>query len=278
MRAIIGAAALLLQGLIAHAHAQAPTPSIEKFASEDGALIEAHIFTPSPGPGQWPRPAIVLVHGGGWTDGAANWVYPRAARFAQAGMVAVAIEYRLSDAKGETTPAHALADVRAGFRWLRANAARLDIDPERVAAYGVSAGGQLAVMAAASEDVAARPDLLVLVSPALDLERDEWFVRVAGRDQASALAPLRHVRAGMAPALVLQGDVDTLTPLAGAVRFCALMRAAGNTCDIEVSTGFGHLFTPAGVNDRGQPQPDPAAAAVAAARAEAFLRGRGYIR
>lgn len=243
-------------------------PRIEQLTSEDGAVFAAHVF--DAGPRARPRGAVVVLHGGGWVAGDATWVYPRARQFAAQGMVTVAVDYRLGN------PGNATADARSVIRWLRANAATLNIDPNRIAAYGVSAGGQISVSAAQSADEGARPNALVLLSPALDLEGDSWFRRLAGEEAARELSPLRNLRAGLPPTLVLQGDVDTETPLPGAQRLCNGMRANGDRCVLKVYAGYGHLFTPLGINDRETPQPDPAISAQAGALAEAFLLSLGY--
>ena len=243
-------------------------PRIERIASEDGVSFEAHVF--DTGAAARPRGAVVLLHGGGWVAGDATWVYPRARRFAERGMLTLAVDYRLGN------PRLATADVRAAIRWLRANAQSLNIDPARIAAYGVSAGGQLSVSAAQSEDETARPNAVVLVSPALDLERDGWFARLAGEEAARQLSPLSNVRPGLPPTLLLQGDVDTETPVQGAQRFCDAMRANNDRCVLKIYRGYGHLFTPAGIDDRATPQPDAGISALAADFAEAFLVQLGY--
>jgi acetyl esterase/lipase len=215
--------------------------------------------------------------------GEPSWAFARARHFAERGLVAVAAQYRLSDQK-TITPLEAMADARAVIRWMRSNAGMLGIDADRIAAYGWSAGGHLAASAAifnpAGEDdrVSAAPNALVLTSAALSLGSDRWLQRlVLQRASAQDISPDEHVRKGLPPTLILQGDVDTVTPLAGARRFCDRMRDAGNVCELHVYEGFGHLFTPAGVRDDGMPQPDPATSKDAVARADRFLTGLGYI-
>lgn len=82
----------------------------------------------------------------------------------------------------------------------------------------------------------------------------------------------------MPPTVIVQGDVDTVTPLAGVSDFCDRMQAAGNTCELHVFKGFGHLFTPSGMRDDRQPAPDRAVAADAMARVDQFLKAHGFQR
>jgi acetyl esterase len=251
-------------------------PRVEQLQSLDGAPLEAHVF--DPGPSTEPRPAIVIFHGGGWYMGDPTWAYSRAQRYAERDLVAIAAQYRLSDQK-TVTPIDAMVDARAQIRWVRANAARLNVDPTRIAAFGWSAGGHLAVAAAQAGDASSRPDALVLLSPAVDLERDDWFARLVGPERdVAAYSPLRQIQSGMPPALILQGDVDTVTPMSGAQGFCAAMEAAGNSCELEIYRGYGHLFTPAGKDDSGLPEPDSATSAAADERADRFLRERGFLK
>ena len=105
-----------------------------------------------------PKPFVVYVHGGGWSGGsprnsAAFEGWPGVlASLAARGYVVASLDYRLS---GEAPFPAAEQDVKAAIRWLRANAAKYGIDPQRGLIWGASAGGHLAALAATSCGVAA---------------------------------------------------------------------------------------------------------------------------
>ena len=253
------------------------------YAVRDTTVLHAFLFSPSPRPGQ-PSAAIVLFHGGGWFMGEAQWAFPTAKHFAGMGMVGVAAQYRLSDQK-TITPLEAMADARSVIRWIRSHADSLSVDPDRIAAYGWSAGAHLAACAAVFDDadsgsqVSCSPNALILHSPAVSVIGDGWFRRLLlGRADVRDVSPDEHVRPGLPPALILQGDVDTVTPLAFVERFWRRMHEAGNRCELEVYEGFGHLFTPMSVPDNERPQPDKKIVAEAMSRAEEFLRSLGFLR
>ena len=285
-RLTVVAGAIALIGSTGVVHGQeSPTvvgPTEQVFASPGGVPLKAHIFAPATRRTGERRAAIVVFHGGGWADGEPAWAFARARHFAERGLIGIAAQYRLSDQK-TVTPVEAMADARAVIGWMRDHASELGIDPARIAADGWSAGAHLAISAAIFSSRAASltntaPNALILVSPAVSLEADSWFQRLLGsRGSARDFSPDAHVRPGLPPTIILQGSEDTVTPLAGVQRFCDRMKAAGNTCELHVYKGFGHLFTPAGIPDDGQPKPDAATRSDALAKAERFLRTLGYM-
>ena len=94
--------------------------------------------------------AILCIHGGGFRAGKREHHDQLCIRLAQGGYVAATVTYRL--APKHQFPA-AVHDVKAAVRWLRANAAKYGIDPERIGATGDSAGGHLALMLGLTGDV-----------------------------------------------------------------------------------------------------------------------------
>lgn len=276
----------LLLGLFALGPLQAIEPPLAPrlmtYKTVAGVELKAHVFEPDrPVPG--PRSAIVLFHGGGWNSGDGTWVYPSARRFANLGMVAVAIDYRLSDEKS-VTPLEAMADARDAIRWVRGQANTLRLDPKRIAAYGVSAGGHLAASAAmvptggVRVDPDSAPNALVLYSPAIAIANSGWARKLlVGRAKPEEISPDQFIRSGLPPTLISQGQEDTVTPFGAAVGFMRRMRAAGNSCELRRYSGVGHLLTRNLDEQEWAFDPDPAARNDANLAEAAFLAAHGFL-
>jgi arylsulfatase A len=111
--------------------------------------LEMDIYRPK---GHWGAlPAIVCIHGGGWAKGNRASHEKVAQALAARGYVAATISYRLSS---EAPFPAAIHDCKAAVRYLRANAKKLGIDPEKIGAIGLSAGGHLTALLATSSGVA----------------------------------------------------------------------------------------------------------------------------
>lgn len=260
-----------------------PRPDIIRVYRVAGAeSLHAHVFLP-PGHRAADRsPAILLFHGGGWSAGSPDWTYAAARRFADWGMVAIAIQYRLSN--GDVTPLDALDDACAAFEWARGQAHDLGLSG-RLAGYGVSAGGYLVAstttVGCAQDSLPANPagpEALVLWSPALDLTSDRWFQTQLGkRATAAEVSPAHHVRASTPPTSIVHGDKDTLTPLVGVTLYCESMAKLGKPCDLHVYPGLGHLLTRDLANQESGYDPDPAARTDGIAQQRRFLERQGFI-
>ncbi|MDP3069394.1 MAG: alpha/beta hydrolase [Opitutaceae bacterium] len=284
----------LLAGLTLASAVIAAQPYPPRF---DGARIETyktigdteltlHIFEPAGGP-KTNRPAIVFFFGGGWNNGSPTQFEPHCRALAARGMVAITADYRVAS-RHQVKPTACVADAKSALRYVRTHAARLGIDPQRIAAGGGSAGGHLAAAIATvpgfdtpGEDakISAVPDALALYNPALVLaEMDglklEGFGTRVPEDRLGTapknISPAHHVKKGTPPAIIFHGKADTTVPYATAEAFARVMQAAGNRCELVGYDGQPHGFFNHGRGD-GSNYRDTLA------RTEAFFVSLGWI-
>jgi acetyl esterase/lipase len=209
-----------------------------------------------------PRPAVILIHGGGmWTGSRTHMEHP-ARKLAQAGYVAFSVDYRLVDAVAERHrwPAQ-LDDVQLAVRWVRAHAADFAVDHRHVGAFGWSAGGQLAALLGTRDtrdanaplatyssrvvcvvDLAGDVDLAAYTRPP---ELHEVVALLGGTFQEVPeryrdASPLSWIDRRTAPFLVIHGDQDDVVPIEQSHRLLATLRAAGIEVEFMELVGAGH--------------------------------------
>jgi len=152
------ASLVLLLGIPAIPSAMAEVPSKTNVPSAPDDVIFERDIPYREGHGRWvlnvirprktserPRAVVVLVHGGGWNAGDHYRFSKMGFTFAQKGYVVITPTYRMI--QDAPFPA-CLHDVKNAIRWARAHAKRYNADPDRIGAYGNSAGGTLALTAA----------------------------------------------------------------------------------------------------------------------------------
>ena len=122
--------------------------SRKKLDVQYGSLPEQllDIFYPQTGEGPWPL--VIYIHGGGWTIGHKREAALDFLPILQNGYAVISVDYRLAPA---VKYPEFLFDVKTAVRWARANAAEYGFDPDRFAAVGDSAGAQLSMMIAFSD-------------------------------------------------------------------------------------------------------------------------------
>ena len=211
-----------------------------------------------------PTPAVVFVHGGGWASGDPSQAAGHGPALATRGIATVAISYRLAN---EAPFPAALDDVRRGLRWVRANAAALGIDPERLILLGLSAGAHLAVLAHLVSGLPAlEPDLPDALRPVsehvlgviahygpYDLSRrrpmSEWdpigdFLgpRADDPEWVRLASPVVHARGADAPVLLVHGTADDVVSYRESERMHAALREAGKRSELLLIEGAPHAF------------------------------------
>jgi len=263
-----------------------PGARAELYKEVAGTKLFAYVFESESGP-RTNRPAMVFFFGGGWRTGSPTQFEEQCRHFAARGMVAITADYRVESRQG-VKPAGCVADAKSCIRWVRANAARLGIDPNRIAAGGGSAGGHLAAATATlpkfdepdeDKSISSKPNALVLFNPALVLAPMDGLDLAAFTTRINKerfgtepmdLSPAHHIKVGTPPTIIFHGKSDETVPYSTAEAFQKEMKKAGNRCELVGYAEQGHGFFNAR-NANGQYLRDTLGAA------DTFLVSLGYL-
>ena len=241
MKAII--LCTILAGCLAAAES---TAHVYKVVGERS--LKLYIVRPAEGKG--PFPAVVFYHGGGWVGGNPTQFAQHSEHLASRGMVAVSVEYRLLEKGGSAPPVLCIQDAKSAMRWVRSHARELNIDPNRIASAGGSAGGHLAAFVgmmdglddpADDRSVPARSNAMLLFNPVFDNGPDGWGYKLTGA-RYKEFSPFHNVTASAPPAIVFVGSEDKLLPTATVNSFCSAMQKAKVRCEARIYEGQGHGF------------------------------------
>jgi acetyl esterase/lipase len=213
-----------------------PTPSPVPFQMYGETLTDVTYCTTGSSPQKMdvyfpdsggPWPALVYVHGGSWMYGDKSEAVMFARGMIAQGYLVVSINYRLYPA-GKFPDM--IEDVKCAIRSLRAHASEYNLDPNRIAAVGPSAGGHLVSLLGTSDqsagwdvgqylDQSSRVQAVIAMAPITDLSRNfpnadiETMKRVGfGEHNVAEASPITHVTADDPPFLLIHGEQDTLVP------------------------------------------------------------------
>ena len=224
--------------------------------------LKCDVFTPpdSLEDGQQNRPAVLLLHGGGWRDGDKTQLKYYGIQLARYGYLCVCSEYRLS---GEAIWPAQLHDAKAALRWIRGNAAQLNVDAERIAVSGNSAGAHLALMLAATPDTPGLegdggqegvsstcaaavavypPTLLQSAEPEADGAVAALFGGPVSNETADAASPLTYAHRGFPPTMLVHGNADDVVPVAASLQMYDALSGAGAAVEMHIFQGQEHAF------------------------------------
>lgn len=264
--ALISGLAVLLAGTISAQKKVDAAPETlagsraEIYKTIAGVKLPLHIFEPNDLKAGDKRPAIVFFFGGGWNSGSPTQFEKQCAYLASRGMVAITVEYRVKNRHG-VKAVSCFSDAKSAIRWVRQNAQRLGIDPNRVAAGGGSAGGHLAgalgtisAFDEPNEDttISAVPNALALFNPALVLAPVEGYKahdskKLAGLETrmgvpSEQLSPYHNLGTNLPPTIIFHGTKDTTVPYGTAELFTVQAQKKGNAVELVPYEGQGHGF------------------------------------
>ncbi len=234
-----------------------------EFAQAGGQSLQLNLARPRNPAGK--SPAILCIHGGGFRAGKREGWDARCKLLAERGYAAATVTYRL--APKYPFPA-AVEDVKAAVRWLRANAAKYSIDPDRIGVVGDSAGGHLAQFLGVTGGVAqfegeggnaafsSRVSCVVNYYGPSDLTKSygksvdaaEVLPLWLGGDDTKEhkrhvlASPLNWVTPAAAPTLLLQGTEDKYVNHEQAVWMRDRLKAAEVEVELISLEGAGHGF------------------------------------
>ncbi|MFN0078481.1 MAG: alpha/beta hydrolase fold domain-containing protein [Prosthecobacter sp.] len=218
-----------------------------------------------------PRPLVVYIHGGGWEGGSKDQAGVLFNLIKDRPYAGASINYRLTN---EATWPAQLHDCKAAIRALRAHAAANQIDPDKIAVFGISAGGHLVSLLGVSGGVKELEGALgkhldqgSRVTCVLDFCGPSNFLTFGGNgsvidpdDPKGALAkliggplkdkqsigrnasPVTYITHDDAPFLLIHGDKDNIVPYAQAIEFDAALDAAKIPATLLTGTNGGHVF------------------------------------
>lgn len=202
------------------------------------------------------RPAVVFIHGGGFTGGdkAEYRSASVSADLARAGYVVVSCNYVLGPKTKDGVWPQNIADARAAVRWVRGHARELGVDPDKIAVAGGSAGGYLALMVGLSDDrTGPGGDPQAAVSAKVSAVIDMYGVvnfskhgkgdvpRVSAAEQAAYL-PENQCDPKDPPVLILHGDADTTVDLQQSKDMAAALAKAKVDHELIIVAGAPHTF------------------------------------
>lgn len=241
-------------------------PTAQKYLYKTVGDTELHLyaFMPKGWREEDKRPAVIFFFGGGWNSGSPEQFVPQCKHLASKGLIAMTADYRVKSRHGTTAKA-CVADARDAIIWVRENATKLGIAPDRLAAGGGSAGGHIAACLGCidppkKEILSSRPNALFLFNPACvlaPLDDKQAFpkerfkqLKVRMGTNPKKLSPAHHASKDDPPTIVFHGTADPTVPYATAVTFTQKLKDSGVRCELMSYEGAKHgFFNPRGGND-----------------------------
>jgi acetyl esterase/lipase len=229
------------------ARSQAAEPTYEvirnvTYVERDSGPLRADVYRPT---GKGPFPAVLVIHGGAWMSGNKNQLASIAETLAGHGYTAVAIAYRL--APRHKHPAQ-IDDCRAALEWMKKHAKEHKIDPDRLAAWGYSAGAHLsALLGVTGTDLKAvvgggtPTDFRAVPLDARFLVYWLGGTRRETPEVYKTASPAAFVSEKSPPMFFYHGDNDTLVPPSNPKTMAALLKQAKVETAIHTVAGAGHI-------------------------------------
>ena len=270
MKRIVPLTAALLAPLVLLAHEKKggyessfdlPGSRAEVYKTIGDVKLKIYIYEPKGHKAGGRRPGIVFFFGGSWIGGTPKQFQEHCQYLVSKGMVAMTADYRVAKRHG-TKPFHCVRDGKSAVRWVRQNARRLGVDPNRIVSGGGSAGGHVAACTGIlpkhdepgeDDNVSSVPNALVLYNPVISTaladgvtpyggDTNETLMKRLGLKDPATLSPYHNIRKGLPPTLVLHGKADTTVPYSTAEAYVKEATKTGLRAELNGYDDMPHGF------------------------------------
>ena len=209
-----------------------------------------------------PTPGMIFLHGGGWTNGNKDEYHCYCVRYAARGYVVATISYRF--AQEALFPAQ-VQDAKCAVRWMRANAAKYNVNPDQIVILGGSAGGYLALMAGytaglpefegdgGNSGVSSAVQAVVNFYGPSDMttpfaQNAPQAKSLLGKTYAEdpelykKASPLTYLKSGCPPTLIFHGSIDDTVPVEQSDALAVKLKEVGVPYTYERFEGWPHTM------------------------------------
>jgi acetyl esterase/lipase len=202
------------------------------------------------------RMGIIHLFGGGFSTGSKNagYIVNDVRALGRLGYTNISANYRLTSQGLWPAQIH---DTKAAIRWVRANAAKIGIDADKIAIAGYSAGGMLSLLAAGTNGVAefegsggnagvsSNVQAGIGVYPLATTAGNLFPTTLSAEERTSvmeAASPAKYIGKTFAPTIFIHGTADTTVPMSSSIDFFQKLNAAGVPSALTLIQGAAHAF------------------------------------
>ncbi len=255
----IATVCLAMASGMAHAEQRRPAPKVSEtvtvardivYATYGKRKVMLDMYLPkTENPPKGKIPCIVTIHGGGWRSGDKNRFARFASTFAENGFAAACISYRKTPEVGVP---QCIKDAKAAVRWVRANARKYNIDPDRLGAFGGSAGAHLVAMLGTSDKVdklegdggnkglSSKVHAVVALAVPADMTQYPRFSK--NTEEAKLISPVTHVNKDSAKFLLIHATGDRVVRYKQSIALQDKLKKAGVPVELITIKSNAHAF------------------------------------
>ncbi|MFT5221485.1 MAG: acetyl esterase/lipase [Planctomycetota bacterium] len=203
------------------------------------------------------RPAVIMIHGGGWSGRSKVDMQSTAEKISKQGYVVLNINYRFAP---EYRYPSQLQDMQQALLWLSDNASRFRVDLSRINSWGYSSGAHLAALLASSSfreglSLAQQqrlPKIRSVIAGGIPADLSQYsgspvIIPFLGQDRDenpelyAQASPINHISSDHPPVFLYHGKLDKLVEKEQSMNYYQALQENGIESDLYLHPWFGHF-------------------------------------